>query len=564
MSDETNQLSVAELLARNGQDVPASGGGRRRRSGRGIAVTELTGDLPAVREGASAHAAPEDPPPPAGNPAAAEPAYSLLSGPITFYDPLAETGSHGADVRSDPSGRDPHSHRASGSLDSAPHLGWAEHRGSTPAPHSSEADRHDRFEGPGVESSGGRRARRERIDSLSDQVSLAQLERAQLESGQMPSAADSGPVASNGLAASSTGSSSPSYPPANGLPASPNGAADDLAGDVPGQPNGLPTQLDERAVATDTPSSRYPIGRGGRRRRRDTDEQTTEVQPYRGPMPAPGTGPAAWASRGPERSDRPVDLDPRDPGRPPEPSRRNNNPAGSSVPAWSARRHQPPDVSPPGPDGAPTAIWSTAGRDQQWPAGPVVTGDLMRDAGERGDRPGVRHGSPARGPGVTELLDRALPDSGLDDPDLDNRDLLDPGEARTEFYEPYESDGAATESEDEQFELTGRLRVASRRTRAVPRRARESDDRAGQRQWLILGGQVAGAAVAGMLLFKGFETMWDLLPFVALALAVVVILGLVALVRVLRRTEDMYSTVIAVVVGIFVTLGPLAFLLSTN
>jgi hypothetical protein len=67
-----------------------------------------------------------------------------------------------------------------------------------------------------------------------------------------------------------------------------------------------------------------------------------------------------------------------------------------------------------------------------------------------------------------------------------------------------------------------------------------------------------------MLLFKGFEKMWDVLPFVALALAVVVILGLVALVRVLRRTDDMYSTVIAVVVGIFVTLGPLAFLLSTN
>ncbi len=86
----------------------------------------------------------------------------------------------------------------------------------------------------------------------------------------------------------------------------------------------------------------------------------------------------------------------------------------------------------------------------------------------------------------------------------------------------------------------------------------------GRRQWLVLAGQVVGAAVAGMLLFKGFEKMWDLLPFVALALAVVVILGLVALVRVLRRTDDMYSTVIAVVVGIFVTLGPLAFLLSTN
>ncbi len=67
-----------------------------------------------------------------------------------------------------------------------------------------------------------------------------------------------------------------------------------------------------------------------------------------------------------------------------------------------------------------------------------------------------------------------------------------------------------------------------------------------------------------MLLFKGFEQIWDTMPFVALILAMVVILGLVALVRVLRRTDDILSTVIAVVVGIFVTLGPLAFLLSTN
>lgn len=84
------------------------------------------------------------------------------------------------------------------------------------------------------------------------------------------------------------------------------------------------------------------------------------------------------------------------------------------------------------------------------------------------------------------------------------------------------------------------------------------------RQWLMIAGQSVGAAVAGMLLFKGFERMWEMLPWVALTLAMIVILGLVALVRVLRRTDDIFSTVIAVVVGVFVTLGPLAFLLSTN
>ncbi|QIS23065.1 hypothetical protein [Nocardia terpenica] len=93
MSDESTQLSVAELLARNGQGVPASGGGRRRRGGRGISVTELTGDLPSVREGSSSHAAPDAEDPSDyrmdAPPAAVEPSYSPLSGPISYYDPLA-------------------------------------------------------------------------------------------------------------------------------------------------------------------------------------------------------------------------------------------------------------------------------------------------------------------------------------------------------------------------------------------------------------------------------------------------------------------------------------------
>ncbi|NKS61508.1 hypothetical protein GS966_07385 [Rhodococcus hoagii] len=84
------------------------------------------------------------------------------------------------------------------------------------------------------------------------------------------------------------------------------------------------------------------------------------------------------------------------------------------------------------------------------------------------------------------------------------------------------------------------------------------------RQWAVLLGQGAVAVVAGALMFKGFEKLWDMLPMVALILAVLVIVGLVAMVRILRRTDDIASLVIAVVAGVFVTLGPLAFLLSTS
>lgn len=86
----------------------------------------------------------------------------------------------------------------------------------------------------------------------------------------------------------------------------------------------------------------------------------------------------------------------------------------------------------------------------------------------------------------------------------------------------------------------------------------------GTREWLVLAGQGLAAVVAGALMFKGFEKLWDTLPWVALILAVLVIVGLVAMVRILRRTEDMISFVIAVVVGMVVTLGPLAFMLTSS
>lgn len=97
------------------------------------------------------------------------------------------------------------------------------------------------------------------------------------------------------------------------------------------------------------------------------------------------------------------------------------------------------------------------------------------------------------------------------------------------------------------------------------RRAQGTKGKGGAvRQWLVLIGQAAVAIVVGALLFKGFEQLWDVLPWVALVLSVLVIVGLVAVVRILRRTDDLISIVIAIAVGVFVTLGPLAFQLSTG
>ena len=76
-------------------------------------------------------------------------------------------------------------------------------------------------------------------------------------------------------------------------------------------------------------------------------------------------------------------------------------------------------------------------------------------------------------------------------------------------------------------------------------------------EWLVLVAQVLASGVAGAALFIGFQLLWRDLPWVAMALALVVIVGLVAMVRVLRRSNDMVSIALAVIVGLGVTCGPL-------
>ncbi|MGO9511953.1 MAG: hypothetical protein ACLPXZ_33190, partial [Mycobacterium sp.] len=71
------------------------------------------------------------------------------------------------------------------------------------------------------------------------------------------------------------------------------------------------------------------------------------------------------------------------------------------------------------------------------------------------------------------------------------------------------------------------------------------------------------AVVFGAGLFIAFDQLWRWNPVVALALSVLVILGLVVGVRVVRKTEDIASTLIAVAVGALITLGPLALLQSS-
>ncbi|MGI9062376.1 MAG: hypothetical protein ACR2FQ_00940 [Pseudonocardiaceae bacterium] len=87
------------------------------------------------------------------------------------------------------------------------------------------------------------------------------------------------------------------------------------------------------------------------------------------------------------------------------------------------------------------------------------------------------------------------------------------------------------------------------------------EERSPVREWALVGGQVGLGVVGGAVLWLVCEWLWQSIPVVALVVALLVITGLVWVVRYVRRTEDLQTTVIAVLVGLFVTVSPAALLL---
>jgi hypothetical protein len=81
------------------------------------------------------------------------------------------------------------------------------------------------------------------------------------------------------------------------------------------------------------------------------------------------------------------------------------------------------------------------------------------------------------------------------------------------------------------------------------------------RAWLIMAIQLALSVVGGAAVWLGFNYLWGMLPQAALGAAVVVIVGLVLIVRKLRKAEDLQTTVLAVLVGLVVTVSPAVLLL---
>ncbi|MGW3998627.1 hypothetical protein ACWEF6_34500 [Amycolatopsis sp. NPDC004772] len=81
------------------------------------------------------------------------------------------------------------------------------------------------------------------------------------------------------------------------------------------------------------------------------------------------------------------------------------------------------------------------------------------------------------------------------------------------------------------------------------------------KQWLALAGQLALGVVGGAAVWLGFNWLWVNIPAAALIAALLVVVALVWIVRKIRRAEDLQTTVLAVLVGLVVTVSPAALLL---
>jgi predicted membrane metal-binding protein len=76
--------------------------------------------------------------------------------------------------------------------------------------------------------------------------------------------------------------------------------------------------------------------------------------------------------------------------------------------------------------------------------------------------------------------------------------------------------------------------------------------------------QLVVGALLGAVLWTVFSYLWQEQPVVALVLAAVATTGLVFGVRALRRSDDLQTTVLAVVVGLVVTVSPAAIVLLSR
>lgn len=101
--------------------------------------------------------------------------------------------------------------------------------------------------------------------------------------------------------------------------------------------------------------------------------------------------------------------------------------------------------------------------------------------------------------------------------------------------------------------------VAKKARAAAKKAKKESQGPSALLGWLALLGEVVLGLIVGAGLFWGFTELWKQYVYLALVLAVVVIFAIVTFAHVLRK-RDLPTTLLALGVGMLVTIGPLVLL----
>jgi hypothetical protein len=326
-----------------------------------------------------------------------------------------------------------------------------------------------------------------------------------------------------------------------------------------------------------------PGGLPGRRPPQDSAPMR-RPQPDSGPLPLPDQGPKDAPPRGAEETrqvpplrraqpgglsarldglDAPAPEDTPDPGPPPgggmpsgafpapprrprrPPVRRPAQPEPHTEQFQAVNGKQPPEAAVP-PDAPPAGLsrWrrhreQVAAEDTEVGVMPVVRGEP--------DAPAHPSGF-ARAP---QVPDEHLEATGFHDPFADDDEEVDEfgdfGEAEPERpgagYD-YEPEAAAAEDYEDEAEPEREASPA--------------------KQWLSMAVQLALGVVGGAAVWLGFNWLWGQLPAAALVVALVVIVGLVWIVRKIRRADDIQTMVLAVLVGLVVTVSPAALLLLSR
>ncbi|MGW4057395.1 hypothetical protein ACWEGE_03910 [Amycolatopsis sp. NPDC004747] len=129
-----------------------------------------------------------------------------------------------------------------------------------------------------------------------------------------------------------------------------------------------------------------------------------------------------------------------------------------------------------------------------------------------------------------------------------------------EFADDYPADGPDFEQDDYGYEQGEDYEDDEYDDAPEPVAEPEPAASAGK-QWLALAGQLAMGVVGGAAVWLGFNWLWVNIPAAALVAALLVVVALVWIVRKIRRAEDLQTTVLAVLVGLVVTVSPAALLL---